>query len=392
MEGRHFGQGGLPLGKEEVATKNLFSPKKGRLAGGSPYFRLGLVLFAVLVSGSAAITPSAAHGRKGHGAPTTTAADPTTNTTAGQTTTTLGSTTTTSTTSTDPTTTTTTLGSTTTTTTATLGSTTTTTTTTPPSGSGGMTAPPGYSSSILDDSFTGTSLNSNIWNTYISCSGTGYGAAWSANGTGGSGGTAGGTSYAYYEPSQVSVNNGLNLTAVTGSAQPGYGYTSGVVATWNKFEFTGGYVQIKAKIDSAAALDNGVWPALWMLDNGCNHEIDIFEGGFTGTGTPSGAFPYTYHEPDGSTLFSSQIQTSEDLGGGYHIYGLKWVPGQSITWYLDGQQVGQITSAEVPIVSDPMELLIDNDVACPTCGWHSGPGATTPSPSTMQVAEVQVWQ
>lgn len=252
-----------------------------------------------------------------------------------------------------------------------------------------MAAPPGYSDKILDDSFTGTSLDTDIWNTYISSSGTGYGAAWNANGTGGSGGSPGGNSYAYYEPSQVSVDNGLTLTAVNGSAQPGYDWTSGVVSTWGKFEFTGGYVQIKARMTDG----DGMWPALWMLDADANYEIDIFEGNMLGNGVNSNDnYSWTLHEPSGDQ-YGGVSNTGTDLGAGYHIYGLKWVPGQSITWYLDGVQIGQITSAEATIPSDPMELLIDLDVASPgTSGWHSVPDATTLSPSTMNVAEVQVYQ
>jgi hypothetical protein len=252
-----------------------------------------------------------------------------------------------------------------------------------------MAGPPGYGRLIFDDSFAGTGLDRSKWNTYIACSGTGYGAAWNGNGSGGSGGSPGGFSAAYYEPSQLRVDDGLRLTAVRGSSQPRYQWTSAVVSTWGHFEFTGGYVQIRARMTDG----DGMWPALWMLDNGARHEIDIFEGNFTGNGVdPDANDAWTLHTPSGAQ-FGGLTNMGTDLGAGYHVYGLKWIPGRSITWYVDGTQIGRVTSAEAPIPDDPMELLINLDVASSrTAGWHSPQNRTSPSPSVMRIAQVQVYQ
>ena len=256
-----------------------------------------------------------------------------------------------------------------------------------------MPAPAGYSTKIFDDQFEGTTLDCSKWNTYIT-SKAANGWPWNGNGSGGSAMIAGGFDSEYFEPSQVSVNNGLRLRAVAGSSQPGYQWTSGVVSTYGKFEFLGGYVQVKAKMPSG----DGMWPALWTLPGPSapsttdNFEIDAFEGGFLGNGV-SPDFNYAWHEENPGATGGGVTNTGVDLTGDYHIYGMKWVPGQSITWYLDGQQVGQITSTQHQIANEPLELIIQLAVANGSASyWHTAYDSTTPSGSTMNVAEVQVWQ
>lgn len=253
--------------------------------------------------------------------------------------------------------------------------------------------PPGYSNMIFDDQFIGTTLDSSKWNTYIaSKASNGY--PWNSNGTGGSGGVPNGNNAAYFEPSQVSVNSGLNLTAVRGSSQPGDEWTSGVLSTYGKFQFRGGYIQVAAKMPSGV----GMWPGLWMLPGpGCtcksdNFEIDQFEGGFLdGAVNTLDVFAWNLHQ--GAPDHGGNTHTGFDLSAAYHVYGLKWVAGQSITWYLDGQQVGQITSGQATIPDEPMELILSLYVGSSlTSRWHQAYGPSTPSRSRMSVAEVQVYQ
>jgi len=205
---------------------------------------------------------------------------------------------------------------------------------------------------------------------------------------------AGGPDSEYFKPSQVSVNNGLRLTAVAGSNQPGYRWTSGVVSTYGKFQFRGGYIQVKAKMPSG----DGMWPALWTLpgpsapSRADNFEIDAFEGGFLRNGV-SPDFNYAWHEENPGPTAGGVTGVGVDLTTGYHIYGLKWVPGESITWYLDGKQVGQITASQHQIATEPLELIIQLGVAKGSASyWHTAYDSATPSGSAMKVAEVQVWQ
>ncbi|RUV30981.1 MULTISPECIES: family 16 glycosylhydrolase [unclassified Mesorhizobium] len=263
-----------------------------------------------------------------------------------------------------------------------------------------LSAPTGFASSdlVFEDNFSGTALDSD-WHTYIT-SNAANGWPWDSNGSGGSG--MGNRFNAEYNmPSQDKVGNGLlNLTAikqpVNGVAQ-GSAYTfpvtSGVVSSYGNFEFNGGYLQISMKAPSG----DGAWPALWLMpgkgagSSGDNFEIDIQEGGFTGSGPANQAFSYHLHGPSGVT--GGVVDSGVDLTAGFHTYGINWDPGKSITWYLDGKQMAQVTSAQAQIPNQPMELIMSNQVAnSNAAGWHTALNSSTPSSMQMQIDEIQLYQ
>ncbi|RWP79945.1 family 16 glycosylhydrolase [Mesorhizobium sp.] len=264
-----------------------------------------------------------------------------------------------------------------------------------------LSAPAGFASSdlVFEETFSGTALDSD-WHPYIT-SNAANGWPWNDNGSGGSG--MGDQFNAEYNmPSQDTVSNGLlNLTAIKqpvngvaqGTAQT-FPVTSGVVSSYGNFEFNGGYLQISMKAPSG----NGAWPGLWMMpgqgagSSGDNFEIDIQEGGYTeGSGPADQALNWHVHTPSG--VFGGITDTGVDLTAGFHTYGLDWEPGQSITWYLDGKQIGQVTSAQAPIPDQPMELILSNQVAnSNAAGWHTTLDSSTPSSMQMQIDEVQLYQ
>lgn len=359
--------------------------------------RAPLVLAVVALGlGGSAVTASAhghgfglsgeyPHGHQPDIPDTTTSTQPGVTTTTGPSSTTTSSSPTSSTTSSSSTTTTTTSPPTTTTTTAPAPP-------APPASGGSLAAPAGYATKIFEDTFSGSSLDESKWNPYIT-SRAANGWPWNSNGSGGSGDNAGGFNSEYYEPSAINVDNGLTLSATSGSSRAGYTWTSGAISSYGKFQFDGGYVQIRAKMPSG----DGMWPGLWMLPgpggtNGDDNEIDLFEGNFTGTGA-SPADNFAWHLITSSGKGGGVTNAGADLAAGYHTYGLAWVPGQSITWYLDGAQVGRITSAQLSIPNEPMELIVTLAVANSTAsGWRTAYDASTPSPSTMEISDFQVWQ
>lgn len=118
----------------------------------------------------------------------------------------------------------------------------------------------------------------------------------------------------------------------------------------SKFSFKYGRVDIRAKVP----IDQGTWPALWLLGKnvsepggyfnndfgttpwpGCG-EIDMMEYGIF-SGKPANFIQSTLHTPSsfgnsvnhGSTIASSDIQSN------YHIYSMNWSPNQ-ISFLLDG--------------------------------------------------------
>jgi beta-glucanase (GH16 family) len=257
-----------------------------------------------------------------------------------------------------------------------------------------MTVPSGYARSqlIFDDRFAGTSLDTSKWNEYIGAEGQ----RWDNNGelpfpfSGPN--TPVTDEAAMFGPSQVSVNDGLTLTATRNTNQyaPLFPWLSGVVTTEGKFSLptNGWYVQVKAQMPDQ---NEGMWPAIWFLPGVSGtpiNELDGYEGGWTGNDP---------NEIMHSDYFSDQGQRQEafnvgaDVTAGSHVYGFQFLPGKSITAYFDGHQVWQVTaSSGVTITPEPYQIILELQVATDQTPSHTTPTAATPS-ATMHVAEVQAY-
>ena len=280
-----------------------------------------------------------------------------------------------------------------------------TTTTTPEQGSasqsGAMSPPAGYTSQqrIFDDQFSGTTLDSSKWVTYLGAAG----AVWnnfgelplpySADNSVANGGP--GDDITMYSPSQVSVDNGLTLTAQRNTNQYAstYPWISGVVTTEGKFTMPAGdwYVQVKAQMPDTS---QGIWPAIWFLCGvSCpdDNELDGYGGGFlVGSDNPNELMTSDFFADQGQQQSTNNIGT--DVSAGYNVYGVQFIPGQSITAYFNGQQVWQVlASSGVTIASEPYQLMMELQVAgSPTSSWHTAANSNTPT-SSMKIADVQVY-
>jgi hypothetical protein len=265
-----------------------------------------------------------------------------------------------------------------------------------------LDAPPGFGPSQLrfEDMFRTSPLDRSKWAPFIASRGS-NGLAWNGNNKRGSalGKPSSRSMLDYNLPSQLRVHQGLSLTAVRrrtvgmlGTRPTVFPWRSGIVSTYQKFEFKGGYVQVEAKVPT----EPGMWPAIWMLPgasttSGDDYELDIFEGGFT-LKDASSRDTYAWHLITPSGTVGGVTNTHEDLGAQFHVYGMRWVPKKSITWYLDGHVVGEVTRAQVSIPSEPMDLIIDLGVAAAsTESFRSVTNSSTPVASRMVVREVQVY-
>ncbi|KAK9814665.1 hypothetical protein WJX72_009478 [[Myrmecia] bisecta] len=108
-----------------------------------------------------------------------------------------------------------------------------------------------------------------------------------------------------FKPDQVTTNGGAAVLTLdkapenaTASAQDPFGaivnvmrpYVSGMLQSWNKFCFTGGYVEASIKLPGNAS-SSGFWPAFWMMGN-------LGRAGLLNT--TGGLWPYSYDECEGS--------------------------------------------------------------------------------------------
>ncbi len=268
-------------------------------------------------------------------------------------------------------------------------------------GGGGMPAPAGYTAQqmIFDDQFSGTSLDTTKWNTYLGAQGT----VWNNHGrlaTPYSGPNTFTNEAAMFAPSQVSVNDGLTLTAQrnTNAYAGTYPWLSGAVTTEGKFSLptTGWYVQAKIKVPD---MTQGMWPSMWFLPGQSGtpfNEIDFVQGGFTEGGGPVNQSPLgTGYFPTGQSnpVDEAVPNLGFDATAGYHTYGIQWKPGVGINGFVDGNLVWTVTQAQVPggIVAQPYEMILNLQVATVSDSvWHTVPTATSPGGS-MDVAEIQAY-
>jgi hypothetical protein len=201
----------------------------------------------------------------------------------------------------------------------------------------------------------------------------------------GAGGWGNGESQSYTSSSSnVIVQGGsLKITA----KKEGNSYTSTRLKSENKFEFTYGKIEVKAKLPSGG----GTWPAIWMLgqDYATNTwpacgEVDIMEH----KGNEPNVIHGTFHYPgrfagnaDGKTV------TIANASSEFHIYKAIWSPA-SIQLFVDDTLVHTLAnSTTVPFNKD--FFLIFNVAMGGTFGGTIDPAFTQ---STMEIDYVRVYQ
>ena len=178
---------------------------------------------------------------------------------------------------------------------------------------------------------------------------------------------------ACYDPAQVSiVNSELQLTAIVKPQTINgklYPYSSGMVETNGKFNFTYGCVEARMWLPAGV----GEWPAFWTDGQSwpTDGEIDIVEA----YGTDTSPSPHYHYSGGGPGIDNVNVPGSTS---GWHTYAADWEPGV-ITWYYDGKQVWQYTTG---IVNTPNFLILN-------LALKSNPATV---PSVLRVDYVRIWK
>ena len=230
--------------------------------------------------------------------------------------------------------------------------------------------PAGRWMNVMDDEFSGTSLNRTFWQ---------------PNRFGKDGGDAPfnpDQEAAWFSPSNVTVADGM-LT-LTLRSEPrrllntDFPYSSGMVQSPPSATFgPGSYVEARIAVPRC----DGCWPAFWLdPSRGSPPEIDGFE--FFDTSQNSQKLPsFTYHPPDGSDPSPSKYgQTDVDYRGDFHTYGILWTTDKIVP-YLDGVAYPEVGATE-DIAQGKLAIIMNLSVLAdhqPADG------------STMQVDWVRVW-
>lgn len=217
---------------------------------------------------------------------------------------------------------------------------------------------PSGSTLAFSDDFSGDALNTALWN---------------ANWQGAPGAATAPVDTAEvdcYRPDRVAVGGGeLRLTAearactVAGKTYP---YTSGLVDTDHKFEFTDGYAVARIWTPAGA----GLWPAFWLDGQHWprDGEVDVLEAFGTDWST------FHLHSAAGERGGGVDVPGAT---AGWHTYAV-YRTDLITTWYYDGAPV--FATREVP--HTPMYLILNLAVS----------SASAAAPATLRVDYVRVWE
>ena len=70
----------------------------------------------------------------------------------------------------------------------------------------------------------------------------------------------------WYDPAAITTNNGSLEITLSKKSTHGLDYQGGMIASWNKFCFTGGLVETSVTLPGSTSVA-GLWPAVWALGN-----------------------------------------------------------------------------------------------------------------------------
>jgi beta-glucanase (GH16 family) len=160
-----------------------------------------------------------------------------------------------------------------------------------------------------------------------------------------------------------------------------YEYTAGMVSSHDRFAFTYGYIEIRARFPGG----KGAWPCFWLMPQ--NHqwppEFDIAE--YYGAkklmhlGLCHGSFP--------EVNWASGGNLDVDFEGAWNTFGLLWLPGKA-KWIQNGVVKHESEGAHVPDI--PMYVILSNGVSS-RFGPSGAPTPETVFPNFFEIDYVRVW-
>lgn len=160
-----------------------------------------------------------------------------------------------------------------------------------------------------------------------------------------------------------------------------YEYTSGMVSSHDRFAFTYGYIEIRARFPGG----KGVWPCFWLMPQ--NHqwppEFDIAE--YYGAkklmhlGLCHGSFP--------EVNWASGGNLDVDFEGAWNTFGLLWLPTKAM-WIQNGVVKHESEGAHIPNI--PMYVILSNGVSS-RFGPSGAPVAETVFPNFFEIDYLRVW-
>lgn len=137
--------------------------------------------------------------------------------------------------------------------------------------------------------------------------------------------------YEWYDPETIKTEGGQLVIKLSEKPEHALNFRGGLVTSWNKFCFTGGYIEVKLQLPGRHNA-SGLWPAAWTMGN-------LGRAGY-GAST-EGLWPYSYDSCDVGTMPNQTYLQSQGGGpvaadtSGHYVdqYGptLSMLPGQRLS-------------------------------------------------------------
>ncbi len=185
----------------------------------------------------------------------------------------------------------------------------------------------------------------------------------------------------YYSPQGYSVRNGHLILIARKQEMDGMPYTSGMVASYGKFQQEYGWFEIRAKFPAG----KGYWPAFWLLpvDGSWPPEIDVLE--ILGNEPDKVYMTNHYVGESGDHQGDGDSFQGPDFAKGFHTFAVQWTPTK-LTWYVDGIERFQ-TTQHIP--HQPMYVIANLAVGG---SWPGMPDSATQFPGEMIIDYIRVYQ
>ena len=236
--------------------------------------------------------------------------------------------------------------------------------------------PPAGWQLVFQDEFDGTALDTKKWGTEMAFAGT-HGPRYHNE-----------YYVSYTDDEDVIVDGGLlrlrtDRRTVEAVESPGtFDYTQGLVSSHDKFAFTHGYIEIRAKYPGG----KGLWPCFWLMPEHQSWppEFDIAEY-YGGQRKMHHGLAYgTMRDPQ----WDSTGDTETKFENVWHVIALEWTKGRAV-WLVDGVVRKTIVADYVP--DGAMYVLLSNSVSSHR-GPSGSPDVATVFPNFFEIDYVRIYQ
>ncbi|CDU23435.1 related to SKN1-protein involved in sphingolipid biosynthesis [Sporisorium scitamineum] len=137
--------------------------------------------------------------------------------------------------------------------------------------------------------------------------------------------------YEYYSPEAVNTTGGALRITMTQKVTHDLNFQSGMVQSWNKFCFQGGYIEFSMRMPGGPST-SGYWPGLWLMGN-------LGRPGYPGS--TDGMWPYAYASCDAGILRNQTWVNGTGPAGAIRSTGTYSVNGQ--VSFLSGMRSSSCT-------------------------------------------------